>query len=48
MRLFEILSNSNQEIRMNRLIGVIVLLVAVLVGLGFYRGWFSVMWDDEA
>ena len=25
---------------------VVVLIVAGVVGLGFYRGWFSVMWDS--
>ncbi len=25
---------------------VVVLIVAGVVGLGFYRGWFSVMWES--
>jgi hypothetical protein len=30
---------------MNRVIAVLVLLIAVVAAVGFYRGWFSVAWD---
>jgi hypothetical protein len=30
---------------MNRLLGVLVLLLACLAGLGFYRGWFRLSTD---
>ena len=30
---------------MRRLLMVLVLLVAVVAAVGFYRGWFTVAWD---
>jgi predicted negative regulator of RcsB-dependent stress response len=32
---------------MNRLLGVLVLLLAVIVGLGFYQGWFHMSTENK-
>ena len=32
---------------MRRLFAVLILLVAVVAAVGFYRGWFTVAWDTS-
>jgi hypothetical protein len=39
-------SNSFKENSVKGFLFVLVLIVAGVVGLGFYRGWFSVMWES--